>query len=504
MYQLKYDDDFNNIVRDVSYYKTIDDIPKHITDKFIEYIEGKGIILNNYTKKFNCIKCGCGLDDNFYCKTCNSNYKNKYQDQFDECLTSSSYYNYLYYVFDIIDEYVILYVIKANIDFWCYQTYTSHINKTIKFEIENAFFIEENGFRDLKTSISYNFDEYYDIYNCKYSNTLSDEFYQKYNIVERCNEYSYIYKENLEDLKNTMYRYTYLWNASNFLNGENLSIKNLIFIPLYFKEFEYLMKLKLFNLAFNSPNILERGKTFNEIFEIDKKYIPFMSKNNITWDEVQILKVYPTNDIALIRFFSRDTFNIDNIMYLVESLKIDLSTLRNYFIDNNIPFEYINEYIDYILTARELGIDLNDKNVIYPKDLLKEHDKLYVQIEVIRDPKIDAKIKALSNIVSINSYEDENYIIYPVSSINELVDESTQQHNCVRTYCNMISNNECQIYFMRKKADINKSFVTIEVRDTEIVQARIKYNCLPDKEINAILSKWEKGLIPVINKSENI
>ena len=68
----------------------------------------------------------------------------------------------------------------------------------------------------------------------------------------------------------------------------------------------------------------------------------------------------------------------------------------------------------------------------------------------------------------------------------------------------MISNNECQIYFMRKKADINKSFVTIEVRDTEIVQARIKYNCLPDKEINAILSKWEKGLIPVINKSENI
>lgn len=500
MYQLKYDDEFTNIVRDVTYFKDSSDIPKHITDKFIEYVESRSIVLNNYTKKFNCIKCGCELDDDFYCKTCNSNYRNNYNDQSDEWLTSSNYYNYLYYVFDIIDNNVILYVINVTIDFWCYSTYTSHINKTIKFEIENAFFIDENGFRDLKTSISYNFDEYYDIYNCKYSNTLSDEFYQKYNIIKRCSDYSYIYKENLEDLKNTIYRYTYLWNAANILNGYNLSIKNLIFIPLYFKGFEYLMKLKLFNLAFNSPNIFMKNKTFNETFEIDKKYIPFMAKNNITWDELQALKVYPTNDITLIRFFSKDTYNIDNIMYLAKDLKIDLCLLRNYFIDNNMPCEYINEYIDYIFTAHELGIDLKDKDVIFPKDLLKEHDKLFVQIEVTRDPKIDGKIKSLSNIISINSYEDENYIIYPVSSISELVDESTQQHNCVRTYCDMISNNKCQIYLMRKKTDINKSFVTIEVRDTQIVQARVKYNNLPDKETNAILSKWEEGLIPVINK----
>jgi len=103
------------------------------------------------------------------------------------------------------------------------------------------------------------------------------------------------------------------------------------------------------------------------------------------------------------------------------------------------------------------------------------------------------------SILSFNKYEDDEYIIYPATSIQDLVEESRQQKNCVRTYCEAISNNESQIYFMRRKEELDKSFVTIEVNDKKIIQARVKYNELPSKEINEILNKWEQNLIPITN-----
>lgn len=76
------------------------------------------------------------------------------------------------------------------------------------------------------------------------------------------------------------------------------------------------------------------------------------------------------------------------------------------------------------------------------------------------------------------------------------------QANCVKTYGEYIAKNICQIYFLRKKNDVNKSFVTIEVKDNKVVQARIKYNELPTEEVNKVIRKWEKGF-KVIYKNSN-
>jgi len=47
----------------------------------------------------------------------------------------------------------------------------------------------------------------------------------------------------------------------------------------------------------------------------------------------------------------------------------------------------------------------------------------------------------------------------------------------------MIAKNESQIYFMRKKTELAKSLVTIEVKENHITQARVKYNKLPSEEL---------------------
>lgn len=138
---------------------------------------------------------------------------------------------------------------------------------------------------------------------------------------------------------------------------------------------------------------------------------------------------------------------------------------------------------------------MKDKKVLFPDDLRQIHDKLSEECILAESPEVNKKIKTVSNFLSLNSYEDDKYIIFPVRSINGLIDESSQMHNCVRTYYENIADVKSQIYFMRKKDTIDKSFVTIEVRKGKIVQARSKYNGDVSAEVWKVLRRWEKSLV---------
>lgn len=133
---------------------------------------------------------------------------------------------------------------------------------------------------------------------------------------------------------------------------------------------------------------------------------------------------------------------------------------------------------------------------------MQEHDKVSTEVIIIEDPEINKKIKGFASILSLNQYEDENFVIYPVDSIESMMEESRKQANCLRTYSSSVSNNECQIYLMREKKNLEKSFVTIEVRNAKIVQARAKYNKEVSDEVKAVLKKWENRLIPIFNREE--
>lgn len=84
----------------------------------------------------------------------------------------------------------------------------------------------------------------------------------------------------------------------------------------------------------------------------------------------------------------------------------------------------------------------------------------------------------------------KNYtFIYP-NSTQEIKDEATQQNNCVASYIDRVIDGECDILFMRDKDDLDKSLVTIEVRNNRIVQARGKFNRMVTKEEQEVIDKW--------------
>ena len=125
---------------------------------------------------------------------------------------------------------------------------------------------------------------------------------------------------------------------------------------------------------------------------------------------------------------------------------------------------------------------------------MEEHNKLFEKKYIIFDKSYDDRIKKISSKLEKNKYEDNNYIIYPALSVKEMLDEGKNQNNCLRTYIEDYSNGKTEIYFMRKKSNLNKSFVTIEVKDNELIQARLKNNLDPDEKIMKIINKWLMNL----------
>lgn len=524
MLQLKFNDDFTSIIKDIPHWKVEQDIPASIIE-FIKETSNRRVFYEESTGAFYCGKCITKLKQNNYCPVCNITYKQYPSDYIslidnkdvtitDEVAVGTNERYLLnhtcnYFVFDIMGQNVLLYCITENIFYDNPFYHKPYKSSKLSIDLSKSYFIEQNGITSLATNFYTPF-QFFDTCKREMEND-SYKFYQKrqslaeykiYDDIALIEHNAYLYTDNLANLKKTIYKYSKIWLLKSYLKEiPGFTISQLTLNPLFYSSFEYLINYNLYDLAWYNADSFTQGKTFKEIFGVDKKYLPFMAQNNISLNELKVLDLYPTTNIEVIKFFVELTWgNIDSLYELVETYKIDLQTLKDYLLKQNLTSQYLGDYLDYISMAGELHLDLKNKKVLYPKKLQEAHDELYNQIETAEDPIINEKISHLSNALAINIYEDDNYIIYPATSIADLTEESRQQKNCVRTYSERIANNKCQIYFMREKKDITKSFVTIEVCNKKIVQARVKYNKLPSEEISKILEKWEKTLVQVTIK----
>ncbi len=485
--QLKFSDDFNKIIDDIPIWKNENDIDLDVIN-FIKNTSDNRIIYEIDTDKYRCSKCLKVLDG-FYCKKCNKQHIEK--ELGDKGVTTTieedikDYTNFVddifYYVFDIVENYIILYLLKEEITYYNPITVGPYKNSSIS--ILETYKVKKEGIINLKDNT---YTSYVNMFNNveKYENNLGE---------------SYVYLDNLEKLKNTIYKYSFIWECKDYLKLYcDISLATLTLLPLYIKEFEYLVKYKLYALAFTSKGKIKKGKNFKEIFGIDRKYLPFMVENNIDIEQLRALKLSPTFDMEEVKNIA---FRLYPYKYLINDINLKYKDIRNYLKSLNLNYDdYFYEYYDYIRMAKDFGYDMKDKKILFPKDLIEAHDRLYLQTEVINDPNIDLKIKEIAALASINNYDDGKYVIFPADSIKSLIEESRQQKNCVRTYSKLIIEGECQIYFMREKSNINKSLVTIEVVEDRIVQARVKFNEQPSEELKKILDIWQINLV-VIKKN---
>ena len=489
--QMMFDKDNNIVEEPIRYWKSIDEVPENIK-KFILDTVCSRTIYDVSTKQYYCSKCLKALDNNYYCSNCNmqcripiSN-KSKYVIYTNINDIKEYQENSKFFVFDIVYGEVLIYIFRVDT---CYYNHRMYVPYQInKISIEEVYYVLNNKLVNLLNNSEVLFEDYSKEMDDSYNYDLLDIF--DLQVVNH-----YLYTDNLCELQRTLlYKYTFIWKLKNFFMDNNFTLSSLTYYPICCKQFEYLVKMKLYRLAATGPDVVKFDKNFKNTFGVDKKYYSFMKDIDISVSQLNALRICPTTNIDLINFISTDTFLFEE---LSEYVKVD--KIKMYFEKEKLDYHNIYEYYDYIRCCKHLSLDMEDKNILFPKEFIRAHDKITGEMVIATDPKINERIHTLSNLLLLNKYEDDKYVIFPAVSVESLIDESSQMSNCVRNYCLDVSNNECQIYFMRYKDNLSKSLITIEVRDGKIVQARAKFNELPSDEIIKVLRKWEKNIIPITN-----
>lgn len=291
------------------------------------------------------------------------------------------------------------------------------------------------------------------------------------------------YPYNLKKILPEKYKYSRLWTLVSKVGYCDL----IYLLKNYNYSVELLIKSGLYNLAL-CPKSFNSKKSFEERFYgLSKDYLPYIKKHNLNIDELKALSIVKKKDIRLIKNVvlipGFEKLSVDGVNFVKAFKLTDLCVLNSH------------EYIDYLKFARELGFDLKDKNILYPKKIKIAHDNLLKQIEINKNKRIDAKIVKIARKISSTQYKSKKYIIFPADSYKSLVDESKQQNNCVRTYAEKVAAGECYIYFMRELTNINHSLVTVEVRNKKVVQKRTKNNEITSKEQDKFLKEWELTIL---------
>ena len=489
--QMMFDKDNNIVEEPIRYWKSIDEVPENIKKFILDTVCSK-TIYDVSTKQYYCSKCLKALDNNYYCSNCNmqcripiSN-KSKYViytniNDIKEYREDSKFF-----VFDIVDGEVLIYIFRVDT---CYYNRRMYVPYQInKISIEEVYYVLNNKLVNLLNNSEVLFEDYSKEMDDSYNYDLLDIF--DLQVVNH-----YLYTDNLCELQKTLlYEYTFIWKLKNFFMDNNFTLSSLTYYPICCKQFEYLVKMKLYRLAATGPDVVKFDKNFKNTFGVDKKYYSFMKDIDISVSQLNALRICPTTNIDLINFISTDTFLFEE---LSEYVKVD--KIKTYFEKEKLDYHNIYEYYDYIRCCKYLSLNMEDKNILFPKEFIRAHDKITGEMVIATDPKINERIHTLSNLLLLNKYEDDKYVIFPADSVESLIDESSQMSNCVRNYCLDVSNNECQIYFMRYKDNLSKSLITIEVRDGKIVQARAKFNELPGEDEMKILKKWERDIISITN-----
>ena len=288
-----------------------------------------------------------------------------------------------------------------------------------------------------------------------------------------------------------------------------------------YESFELLWNMKLYNLCFSAKKLNKNG-SFYKRFGLSKDYLKFMQDNDIDYRELRLLKLSKKKDYSLIEKCYNKSYKDVKFLYENGILEDFLESGNTVYLGNIKILKEINEFIplrklkdypkgiknlniyrDYLVMSKKLALNYKSKKDLFPRNLIARHDKMQKKIKV--DENIKTNFGTYLRFLELSKYiyEDENYIIFPAPSTDDLKEEGRQQGNCVGyMYLNPYIEGKTEIFFIRKLDNITKSFITLEFKDGQVQQKELPHHSRAfTKEQENFIQKWE-GYRQFIDKKE--
>ena len=199
--------------------------------------------------------------------------------------------------------------------------------------------------------------------------------------------------------------------------------------------------------------------------------------------------------VQLIEVCTPYLFPLQNILQRWDGIR--LGTMVRYMKKQRERFEY-SSYDVAIYWRDYLGMinpeeAAKNRNLLYPEDVKKEHDRLMVLQETLKSKAMSENLKLRAEMLENLTFSDDDYIIFPLHSPEEFLDESNVLNHCVKTYTKQCANGETNIFGLRKVDKPGRPYFTVNINNKGgLIQNRGKNNCAPPKEVKKFVDKWLK------------
>lgn len=149
-------------------------------------------------------------------------------------------------------------------------------------------------------------------------------------------------------------------------------------------------------------------------------------------------------------------------------------------------------YFDYLYMRAQLGYNMSNTVYQKPRNLEVAHNKMMAEIDKKQVDKRMLEVAERYPLIRKNYrklrkryfFEDENFIIRPARSAEEIVQEGRILHHCVGgdTYLRKHNEQESIILFLRFKEEQETPYITVEIEGERIVQWYGAHDRKPDED----------------------
>ena len=181
-------------------------------------------------------------------------------------------------------------------------------------------------------------------------------------------------------------------------------------------------------------------------------------------------------------------------------INMDYESFKEYFLYESYRIGYasfsdfLNTWDDTLVMEYSFFGKIKEK---YPKDLPIYHNKLVRRrnnYKYYNEPAFKSsfeKAAAKCKKFAWNPQESEYEYIVPLTT-EDVVEEADQQSNCLvnSQYMQRVIDGTSILVFMRKKNDIEHSFITMEICGDTIHQAYLASNVIPNRAMKAEIAKY--------------
>ena len=316
----------------------------------------------------------------------------------------------------------------------------------------------------------------------------------------------------------------YSWRRQN----KDFYVAQALCLAVKFPQIEMLFKTKFKELAIGwlcEPNkpayarCFKSGKNLDEITKLPKyawnmlidnvgdidKYNEmriWVQKENLSKETIEAIfdEHLRKPELEKVRKLCMRKYN-DKSLYNIDTL---LNYLHRCDVYQAIPTE---EAIDLLNDYIKMSIDMGVEPLTNSNSLKREHDVMarnyWNWYRTNRNAETERKFVEVANKLQKYEYENDKYIIITPHSVSELLEEANQQRNCLACYADRYADGRAKIFFMRKKKNPEKSYISIEMSSDLTEFRQVYYACnrpVDNAEELAFLDKWKEHIKTVKQK----